>query len=332
MGMPGIAMLARALGAVTLLAASFTTAVQAQSDPAANYPSRPIRGIVPFAAGGGTDFYARIIADRMFPGSDRALVVENRPGGGGVIAAELVKSAAPDGYTLLLAPQGVLSVAPVVTSTAKYDPIKDFVPISMMATFTFILAINPAIPAKTPQELAAWAKANPTKANFSGSSPTFRLFAELFKQQTGAPYEFITYKGSNESVAAVMSGEVAMTIVDSGPVTGPLQAGHVRGLAVTSSKRISAFPNLPTMAEAGIPGSEVDGWAGFFAPAGTPPSIIKKLEAEIRRVIAIPEVQQAFETRQSVAVASNGEEMRRVIERDIARWTKLAKEGNLKFE
>jgi tripartite-type tricarboxylate transporter receptor subunit TctC len=307
-------------------------AAHAQSDPAANYPSRPVRGIVPFAAGGGTDFYARFLADRMFPGGDRKIVVENRPGGGGVIAAELVRSSPADGYTLLLAPQGVLSVAPVVTNTVKYDPLKDFVPISMMATFPFVLAVNPAVPAKSAKELAEWAKANPTKANFGGSSPTFRLFAELFKQQTGAPYEFITYKGSNETVAALMAGEVAMTIVDSGPVTGAIKGGQVRGLAVTSSKRVPAFADLPTMAEAGYPGSTVEGWAGFFAPAGTPPSIIKKLQAEIQRVAALPEVRQAFETRQSEAVSSTGEEMTRIIERDIARWTKLSKEGNIRFD
>jgi tripartite-type tricarboxylate transporter receptor subunit TctC len=323
----------RALFVAALFCTAFATiGAQAQSDPAANYPSRPVRGIVPFAAGGGTDFYVRILADRMFPGGERALVVENRPGGGGVIAAELVKNAPPDGYTLLLAPMGVLSVAPVVSKAVKYDPLKDFIPISLMATFPFVLAVNPSVPAKTPQQLAAWAKANPKKANFGGSSPTFRLFAELFKQQTGAPYEFITYKGSNETVAALMSGEIAMTIVDSGPVTGPLKAGNVRGLAVTSSKRVPAFADLPTMAEAGIPGSEVDGWAGFFAPAGTPPAIVKKLEAEVQRVIAMPDVKQAFETRQTLAISSTGEEMKRIMQRDIARWTQLAKEGNIQFD
>lgn len=317
--------LAPLAAAVSLLAAA---AADAQQD---NYPSKPVRVIVGFAAGGGTDFLARVVADRMFPGSER-VVVENRPGAGGVIAIEAVKRAAPDGYMLLMGPAGVMTVTPAVDPKAPFETLRDFAPISMVGSYPFIFAANAQLPIKTVQDLVAWAKANPAKSNVGGSAISFRLVAELFKQRTGMPFEFITYKSSTETVTALMAGEVAMTFVDSGPVSGQIKSGQVRGLAVTTPTRAAAFPDLPTLAEAGVAGVEVLSWAGLFAPAGTPPAIVKKLEAEVARVVRIPEVRQQFAARETEAVGNTAEEFAKIIAAETASWAKIAKDNNIKIE
>jgi tripartite-type tricarboxylate transporter receptor subunit TctC len=317
---------------VALIGMVHASGAVAQQDPAANYPTKPVRVIVPFAAGGGTDFLARVVGDRMFPGPDRAIVVENRAGAGGVIGVDAVRRAAPDGYTLLLGPAGVMTVTPAVDPKATFVVLRDFAPVSMVASYPFILAANAALPIRSVNDLVAWAKANPAKANFGGAAVSFRLVGELFKQQTGMPFEFITYKSSTETVTALMSGEVAMTIVDSGPVSGHIKSGQVRGLAVTTPKRVPAFPELPTLAEAGVPGVEVVSWAGLFAPAGTPSAIVKKLQDEIIRVVQIPEIRQQLLARETDAVGNTSEEFARVIAAETARWAAIAKANNIRIE
>ena len=304
----------------------------AQGDPAANYPAKTVRVFLGFAAGGGTDFLARLYFDKVFPGAAGRFVVENRTGAGGNIAAEAASRATPDGYTLMVAPQALTAVNPVVYSKLPYDADLDFVPISMLATYPFILAVAANHPAKSVQDLVSWAKANPSKSNFAGSAATFRLVALMFQKQTGAPLEYISYRSSGDSVNALLAGEVSMTIVDTGPITGPLKGGQARALAVTSAKRVATLPDLPTMVEAGAPGMVVQSWAAIYAPAKTPPAIVQKIEAEIMRVARLPEIRQILAGRETEAVGSTAGELARAIVTDRARYATIAKEFNIKLD
>jgi tripartite-type tricarboxylate transporter receptor subunit TctC len=316
-----------AVGAAALLLCSIPGASGAQD----NYPAKPVRVLIGFAAGGGTDFLARVVADKMFPGAER-VIVENRPGGGGQIAVDFVKRAAPDGYTLLMGPAGVMTVAPAVDPKVQFATLRDFAPITMVGSYPFLLVANAALPVRSVEDLVAWAKANPSKANLGGSAISFRLVAELFKQQTGMPFEFITYKSSTETVNALMAGEVAMTFVDSGPVSGQIKSGQVRGLAVTTPKRAAAFPDLPTLEEAGVKGVEVVSWAGLFAPAATPPAVVRKIQDEVVRVLRMPEIRQQLAARETEAVGNTSDEFARIIAAETARWAKIAKDNNIRIE
>ena len=315
-----------------LLATFVAGSATAQDDPAKAYPAKPIKILVGFAAGGGNDVIARIFADKMFPGAAGRAVVENKTGAGGIIAAEAVAHAAPDGYTLLASPPSVLTVNPAVYAKLPYDPKKDLVPVSQLATLFFIFVINKDLPAKTLGDLASWMKANPAKSNWGGSAATFQLLSVLFKQQTGVPFEYIQYRASSEVTQALISGDLAMTIVDAGPVSAALKNGQVRALAVTAHKRHPAYPDLPTVAEAGYPSIEYESWTGVFAPAGTPPSIVKKLEAEYARIAKLPEVIQYLTARETDSSGLTSEPFARQIAAEAEKWQKVARDNNIKFE
>ena len=304
----------------------------AQEDPAKTYPSKPVKMLVPFAAGGGNDVIARLFADKMFPGAAGRVVIENKTGAGGIIAAEAVSRAANDGYTLLVSPPSIFTVNAAVYDKLPYDPKKDFVTVSQLATLFFIFVVNKDIPANNLNELVAWMKANPKKSNWGGSAATFQLLSILFKQQTGAPFEFIQYRASNEVTQALISGDLAMTIVDAGPVSAALKNGNVRALAVTAKKRHPAYADIPTVREAGIPIIEYESWTGIFAPAGTPPAIVKKLEIEFARVAKLPEIVQALNARETESTGLMAEPFHRQIQEETEKWHKVARDNNIKFE
>jgi tripartite-type tricarboxylate transporter receptor subunit TctC len=201
----------------------------------------------------------------------------------------------------------------------------------MIGSFPLILVVNPDLPVKSVKELIAYAKASPQKANYGASAAPFQLAAELFNQKTGTRFQYIPYKGSGESVNAVMSGQVTMTIADPPPVVGPLKGGRVRGLAVTSAKRHPAFPDLPTMAESGVD-IEVTLWTAFLAPAGTPAPIVRRVRDEVVRVVKLPEVRERFAGMGIDPVANTPEEFRRIMAADIAKWTAVAKAANIKAQ
>jgi len=316
--------------AVCVIAAGLSTPALSQVNPAQGYPSKPMRVIVGFTAGGGTDILARLVSQKISESLGQPVVIENRVGASGIIAAEYVAKANSDGYTLLVSPSTVFTVNPVMYRKLPYSPVQDFVPVSKSVTFPFVLAVNAPSPIRTLKELIDYVKANPAKANYSGSSGLYQLALELFKQQTGTTIEYISYKGSNECITAVMAGDVLMTLVDTGPVSGPLKGGKVRGIAVTSSERVPLFPDVPTMAEAGLPGMGIEGWMGMFAPAGTPAPIVRRLQDEANRIIKLADIRERMSSLQLTPAGSTSEEFARSIKADLERWSALAKSANIK--
>jgi tripartite-type tricarboxylate transporter receptor subunit TctC len=319
-----------ALRILSLLAAPIVapTSLHAQAD----YPTRTIKIVVGFAAGGGNDIIARIVGQKLQEALGEAVIVENKPGAGGRVAAASVASAAPDGYTLLLGPSGAMSIAPAVYEKLNYSTLKDFVPISMIAAFPLILVVHPSNPAKNLQDLIAEAKAQPDKANYATSSTAFTLATELFKLRTGAPMTPIPYKSSNESILSVISQQSTLTIADPPPTTSQVKSGQVRALAVTAKSRLPELPDVPTMEEAGVQDIDVRLWTGLFAPAATPPAIVKRLESECRRLMQFPDVQEKFRQMATGTVGSGSEEFARVIDADIKMWSEVAKQANVKLE
>ena len=317
---------------LTLCAAlTATSHVSAQSDQGA-YPARPVRIVVGFAAGGGTDLFARLIGPKMFPGSGQPVVVENKPGAGAIIATEFVAKAPADGYTLLMTPLTTMTVNPAVYPKLPYHPVKDFAPVSLLSSYPYLLVATKAASVRNMRELIDYAKANPKKANYAGASPVFQLTTVLFRIVTGASLEYIGYKSSTESVSAVMSGEVLMTLSDSPPLTGPLRSGQVVGIGVTSPTRMVAFPDIPTMAELGFPKLEMQSGNGVLAPAGTPPAVVERLQGEFSRIVKGADVKDRFQAWAAEPVGGTPDEFRRLIASELERWTAVAKAGNIKIE
>jgi tripartite-type tricarboxylate transporter receptor subunit TctC len=315
------------LGLIALLAVPLMASAQ---DGAANYPNKSIRFVVGFAAGGGNDIFARIIGQKLSERTGQPVVIENKPGAGGRLSAEYVATQPADGYTILVGASGAMAVGPLIYKT-NYTALKSFVPVAMIADFPLFLVVNPNHPAKTVQELVAWTKANPDKANYATSSPAFTLPTELFKMRTGAQGVAIPYRSSNESLLGVMAGDAAMTIVDPPPTTAQVQAGKLRALAVTAKARTRELPEVPTMAEAGVADVNLGLWSGFFVPAGTPKPIIDKLAKEFREIVLNTDAKDKL-----VAMATNPsgigpDEFARHIEDEIKLWEGVIKAGNLKF-
>ena len=316
----------RLLVALALCAALSASPVSAQGD----YPGKLIRMIVGFAAGGGNDIFARLIAQKLSERTGWTVIIENKPGAGGRLAADYAAKEAPDGYTVLVGASGAMAIGPIIYKTG-YDTLKSFEPVTMIADFPLILVVHPDHPARTVQELVAWTKANPDKANYSTSSPAFTLPTELFKLRTGAKGVGIPYKSSGEMLLGVVSGNAAMAIIDPPPTTAQVQAGKLRALAVTGAMRTRELPDVPTLGEAGVPGVVVGLWSGFFVPTGTPKPIIDRLSHELREVILNTTVRD-----QLIGVAVNPagnspEEFRHLIAEEIKMWQAVVQEGNLKF-
>jgi tripartite-type tricarboxylate transporter receptor subunit TctC len=317
------------IGSIALAATAIASA-SAQEDPA-KYPTRAIHIIVGFTPGGGNDIIARIVGQKLQESLGQPVIIENKPGGGAIVATEYVAKSAPDGYTLLVGASGAMAINPAVYAKLPYDSIRDFTPVSELGSFPLILVVNASSPFKSVAELVAYAKANPDRTNYSSSSAAFQLVTEQFKQKTGAPMQVIPYKGANDSVMAVVSGQVTATIADAGPVSGQVKSGLVRALAVAAPKRMEDFPDVPTMKEAG---ADVDAvlWSGIFAPRETPPAIVKKLEGELMRIARLPDVIARLKPLGIESIGNSSDEFARILVSDIARWTEVAKAGNIKME
>ncbi|MFM8548801.1 MAG: Bug family tripartite tricarboxylate transporter substrate binding protein [Betaproteobacteria bacterium] len=296
---------------------------------AQEFPSRPIRIIVGQGAGGGMDTIARLVGQRMTSNLGQPIVVENRTGAGGMIATETVARAPADGYTLLLGPIGNMVFTPILSNRMRVSTTADFAPVSLVATFPLVLVVSSTAPIQSVKDLVDWMKANPAKANFGGSGPAFRFANELFKVKTGAPGEFIQYKSMTETITALIAGDLVMSMVDTGPATPQISAGKLRALAVTSPARLAALPEVPTMAELGFAEIEFRFWTGLFAPAGTPPAVIRRLGDELARALALPEVGAQMAALQVQPQASSPEELGQLVQSDLIRWGQVAETARI---
>jgi len=304
----------------------------AQTDAATNYPTKPVRMIVGFAAGGGNDIFARLVGQKLGDILGQSIVIENRPAAGGRQAAEYVANQPADGYTLLVGASGMMSVAAAVYPNLRYHPTKSFIPLSMIASFPLIMSVPIDNPSKSVAELAAFAKQHPDRANYGTTSPAFTIAAELLKLKTGMPGVAIPWKSSTEMLLCVISEQCLMAIAD-GPPTVPLvKAGKVHALAVTGTERSSELPDVPSMAEAGFPEVDIHLWSGVFAPAATPPAIARKLEAALQQAILAPEVAPKLKAMAVTPGGTSSEEFRRKIDADIKAFEGVVKAANLTFE
>jgi len=311
--------------ALAVLAA--TTVVSAQS-----YPSRPIKLLVGYPAGGGQDLIGRLMANKLTESLGQPVVVENKPGASGLIATDTAAKSTPDGYTLLLGSSGPLTLNPLIFPKTPYDPVRDFVPISTFCFSPLMLAVHPDVPAHTPQEFIAYAKANPGKLNNGSSAVSMQLAAEMLNQFAGLSITTVRYAGSAAAVNALISGEVQLTILESTPLLPQIDAGKVRAIAVMSDRRISALPNLATMSEAGVPGYEITFWTGLFAPVGTSPEIVTKLGALLASYGEMPDVRERLKAIGAESGIETSAQLAARIERDIAKYGPVVKATNLKAE
>jgi tripartite-type tricarboxylate transporter receptor subunit TctC len=320
------------LAAAALALGLGSHAATAQEDAAKNYPAKPIRLIVPYAPGGGTDVLARMAAKELTDQLGQPVVVENKPGASGIAGTEYVAKAAPDGYTLLMAPSGPLVMNPVLRKTLPYSPQKDFVPISVLGRLPLLITVNASLPVHSVKELIAYAKAHPKDITYASSAPLFQLATELFKQKTGTDFLAIPYKSSGESTTALMGGQVTMAIADVPPLTPLIKAGKLRALAYTNETRSKTFPDVPTVAEAGIPGTEVATLVGIVAPAATPAPIVQKLQDVLVRMTRKPDTQQRFLAIGVEPVGSTSAQFAEDIRKDLGRWADVAHRANIQPE
>ena len=295
---------------------------------AADYPLKPVTIVVGFSAGGSSDVLARIVAAKLAIGLGQPVVVENRAGVASIVGAAYVAKAKPDGYTLLMGASGPNVFNYALYVKLPYSP-QEFAPISLLGTFPLLLLTQAENSSKSVQELVAQSKQNPDKSNYSASSSSFQLVTELFKTKTGARFAHIPYKGSNDAITALISGDVSMTLVDAGAASAGLQGGRVKALAVTSGERLKDLPNIPTLSEVGID-LKVSFWSGLLAPAGTPAPVIKRLQEEIARVMEMPDVKKRISAMSVVPTSSTPEEFSKIIASEIALWKQLAIDNNIK--
>jgi tripartite-type tricarboxylate transporter receptor subunit TctC len=325
--------IARLGGALLGAAFAVLAAVTAGSaqDAAASYPNKPIKIVIPFGAGGGNDLFARLVGQRFSELIGQTVVIENKPGAGGRIAAEYVMNQPHDGYTLFVGASGVMSVAAAIYPNLSYHPTKSFVPLSMIANFPLIVVIPKDHPAKNVKELVEWAKKNPDKANYASTSPAFIISTELLKLKSGMPGTMIPYKSSNEMVLSVMQGQTLLAIVDGPPAIPQIKGDKVRAVAVTGSKRSDELPDVPSMAEQGFPEVNTQLWSGFFAPTGTPAPIVAKLEGAFQKAISDPEVSKKLKGMAVTPGGTSSAEFRAMIDKDIEGYVAVVKAANLKF-
>jgi tripartite-type tricarboxylate transporter receptor subunit TctC len=296
------------------------------------YPSRNIHIIVGNAAGGGTDLLARLVGRKMQERLGQSVIIENKPGANSTIAAQHVIKSPPDGHTLLMGSIGMMTVNPAVVQNLPYDTKRDFAPISIIASFPLILSVNAAVPIRSVPELVAYAKANPDKANAGASGPIFQVVQKLFELRTDTAFQYIAYRANSEAMIALMRGDILMSLSDTGPAAGPIHDGRVRALAVTSTKRLPSYPDVPTMGEAGIRDMAVEFWQGLVAPAGTPAPIIGKLADEVMAIVKLADVRRQLATHEVIPVGSTTEEFSRLIDRELAQWADVVRKGNIKIE
>ena len=320
--------LTRAALAVALAFAVAQTLARAQD---ASYPNRPIKMLVGFGAGGGTDIVARIMAQKMSESLGQSIVVENRTGASGMIAAEDEAKSTPDGYTLMMGSQTTYAVAPALYRKVAFDAAKDFSGVGMSGASPLVLVVNPSFAAHSVKDVIAMAKANPGKINFGtgGLGTTPHMSAELFQYTAGIKMVHVAYRGEAPAINDLLAGQIPLMFANLSAVMGNLKAGTVRALAVTGAQRSPSAPDIPTVAEAALPGFEAETWWGIVAPAGTPPAILAKLNASARQALANDDTKKRFADLGMTNGGSSPDELDAYIKSEIAKWSKVIKDANI---
>jgi len=298
------------------------------------YPSRPVRLIVPFPAGGGADIFARLVGRKLGEGLAQQFVTDNRAGAAGIIGCELAARAAPDGYTLVMGTTGTHATNPAVFAKLPYDSIRDFSPISLVAESPFVLIVHPSVPARNVKELVALAKARPGELTYgsAGIGSSSHLGFELFNSMAGIKGVHVPYKGLPPATADIIAGNLVMSW-DSITATGPhIRTGRVRALGIGSAQRSALMPEIPTVSESGLNGFELGSWYAFFGPAGMQAEVLKKLHGEIVKALAAKDVKDQFAGLGAEAVGGTPEELAAVVRRDMTKWAKVARAANVKAE
>jgi tripartite-type tricarboxylate transporter receptor subunit TctC len=298
------------------------------------WPAKPIKIIVPYPPGGTSDILARSVGQKMTEALGQPVVVENKPGATGNIGADFVAKSPPDGYTLMLADIGSLAIAPSVVTNLPFDPVKDFAPVVMVAYSPHVLAAHPSVPANNVRELVALLKAKPDSLNFavSGVGGANHLAGIDFAARTGVKWTYIPYKGGSQAITDVMAGH-AQVLFNGMLATYPsVKDGKLKAIAISSAKRFSGAPDIPTVAESGVPGFETGSWQGIVAPAGTPPEIVKKLHATVTAILATPEMKEKLVSSGAEVRPESSEQFGAFIRDEKARWAKVVRESGAKFD
>jgi tripartite-type tricarboxylate transporter receptor subunit TctC len=300
---------------------------------AQEYPAKAIRIVVPYSPGGGLDVVGRPIAQKLSESFGQPVVIDNRPGGGTTIGTTVVAKAPADGYTLLLT-LSALTISPSLYPNLPYDPVTDFSPVIWIGTTSYLLSVHPSVPANNVKQLIALSKSMPDKFSYSspGNGTDPHMAAELFKIMTGVKWTHIPYNGGGPAAVAVMGGQVGLTFLPTSVGTPFVTAGKLKALGISTAKRSTLLPELPTIAESGVPGYEAEAWSGILAPAGTPKEIVAKLNGAIAKIVHAPEYKALLEARLVEPVGSSVEQFSNRLRDDVAKWRKVVREGGIKTE
>ncbi len=300
---------------------------------AQEYPAKAIRIVVPYSPGGGLDVVGRPIAQKLSESFGQPVVIDNRPGGGTTIGTTVVAKAPADGYTLLLT-LSALTISPSLYPHLPYDPVTDFSPVIWIGTTSYLLSVHPSVPANNVKQLIALSKSMPDKFSYSspGNGTDPHMAAELFKIMTGVKWTHIPYNGGGPAAVAVMGGQVGLTFLPTSVGTPFVTAGKLKALGISTAKRSTLLPELPTIAESGVPGYEAEAWSGILAPAGTPKEIVAKLNGAIAKIVHTPEYKALLEARLVEPVGSSVEQFSNRLRDDVAKWRKVVREGGIKTE
>jgi len=298
------------------------------------YPSKPIRFVVPYPAGGPLDTVARLLGQKVSESVKQPVIVDNRAGSGGNIGADLVAKSAPDGYTILMGAVATHAINPTLYASIPYDPIRDFIPVTQVASTPNVLVVNPSVPAANVKEFIAYAKAHPGKLNFgSGSTGSAgHLAGELFKTQAGVDMTHVPYKGAAPAMNDLIGGQIQLMFDNLASALGQVRAGRVRALAVTTAKRTALAPELPTIAESGLPGFDINTWFGIFVPANTPREIVDRLHDEFTRALAAPDVREKMLSLGAEPVGNKPEEFAAYIRSEAEKYARVIKASGAKAD
>ena len=301
---------------------------------AQGYPSKPVRLIVPFAAGGTTDVLARLVGLKLADTLGQQVIIDNRPGASGNIGTEMAVKSPPDGYTLVMSFDGTIAINPSTYRKLPFDTQKDLAPIANVAQLPLIMVVHPGVPAKSLAEFVAYAKANPGRINYSSAGPgsTGHLTGELLRARAGIELVHIAYKGGGQAVQDLLGGQIQMLMTGLPTVEGHLKGAKLRALGFTAAKRLAGAPDVPTFSEAGYPGFVVASWYGLFAPAGTPADIIRRLNADINKILQLPEVRERLASLGVEGTGGTPEQFSETIKADIARWAKVVNDAGIRID